>query len=941
MMSQSYGAEIKVGLYEEGAGSKGLYESLKNDPSLRVTIIKSSELGFQTLAANDVFIIGSVKSIGESAQEAIRRYVSCGGGTLIHHFSIGLETPLFPAIGKNKTQYNNTLLFPNGQQPVLKDIPKQFDHAFGDHWAIELKTDSQAQIFIKDKFGLPVVVASDEGFGRVILNGCATGLGQTGESEKAPTGAEKQLLLNSIKWLAEVKLTSLDKSEFDKRLAKVDEAQLHVKYKEYEAREKEEAKWFNEDLLRCVALERPPVNSLGGRYFAIIRQDYLNNFGYLRTKQYMHQLKLIGITDIIQLNIRSAKVYFPTANSDAIGAPAVGAYDPLMLLVRIASEEGIKVWVKLQMAQTGGLLPEKMQALDQNGKKITYQGGDVPDFLGSDYRRFLHQMIDEFAARYNQYGNFAGIFTDMLWENTGDYHWNHLAVFDQFCFRNFGEHLPEDIKTKMSKERKWVAPEDKWWRRMVLFRQWANEDFHRDLGDYLHEKGFKLGIQIYDFTSYGVCYCVGMHPYRWHLLGDFTWDYAGKEYNELNVYENNLAGYHIGGDYPGANTGDFHGQMGGESFNFENIWRPVLFGSTPRIYEEYKRNIVNVREWAGGTSLARTAFLHNVNGLILRLGDKSGGERNKYLSLFKTLSYFQDVSSIYVEDADLYRKFRVLIAAPHSTSGLSKENMDALKKYISEGGTVISLNAKWSTSLPDLSDEKDMTLEMSGAEYVQTGAGGMSGADFPVRENMIGKGRVITIPIADFASAVQKDTDIAKAFSALVKKYAAPEIIMVGAKIQNNVKVRIINTLKKNNWIGIALLSDDFKPATTRLSVDVEKLGLGCASGYRVFLLGRKMELLRPGDFAGGTLGKGVFWTKDDFKNGFDISILRDNEADLKVPEGRSIDVSQYPPYWQSRIGSYLDRNWSKYKATRSYEHEIVVIAPADELTIDGKKIAE
>ncbi|MFA6568445.1 MAG: hypothetical protein WCS96_09555, partial [Victivallales bacterium] len=568
--------------------------------------------------------------------------------------------------------------------------------------------------------------------------------------------------------------------------------------------------------------------------------------------------------------------------------------------------------------------------------------GDVPNFLSRDYRNFLHQLIDEFAAKYNKYGNFAGIFTDMLWENTADYHWHELPVFDQFCFRNFGEHLPNDIANRMEKGKWWVAPDDKWWRRMVLFKQWVMEDFHKDLADYLHKKGFQLGIQVFDYTSRTeFAYTYGMHPYRWHLIGDYTWDYPGKSFNELNVYPNNLAGT-SSHSCAADNAVGFHGQQGGESFNFQTVWRPVVFGTTPRSYEEYKRNILNVREWAGGSSLAKAAFLHNYNGLILTLAGSSLKERTNTIALFEILSYRQDMSSIYVEDVSQYKKYRVLIATPYSVRGLAKESMDGLKKYISDGGIVISLNAKWSTSLPDLSDEKDITSEMSGSMYNKDGVGGMTGGNIPLRENIIGRGKVITIPVADFVSAANKDAALAEAFSVLVRKYSAPEILITRKMSANDVKTRIISTLRKNNWIGIALLSDDLKPATTTLSVDVEKLGV-TSVGYRVLLLGRKMELLKPGDFDGGSSGRGNFWTKDDFKNGFDISILWDNEVDLKVPDGKSIDVSMYyPERKQPAIGRWLNRYWEQYrKLGRGYEHEIVVIAPADELTIDGKKITE
>ncbi|MFA6480862.1 MAG: hypothetical protein WCV67_21310 [Victivallaceae bacterium] len=713
--------------------------------------------------------------------------------------------------------------------------------------------------------------------------------------------------------------------------------------------DEQSGKWFNEDLLRSMSLERPPVASLGGRYFAIIRQTHLNNWGFERTRQYMRLLKSIGITDIVQLNVRSAKVFYPSTNPDAIGARTYGEYDPLMMLVQTASEEGIKVWVKLQMASSGGLLPEKMQAHYPDGKVIKAAvgdppAGDVPDFLSPDYREFLHQLIDEYATKYNKYGNFAGMFTDMLWNNYNDYHWKYMPTFDQFCMKNFGEHLPDDINKKMENGSKWYNPNDIWWRRTVLFKQWVNEDFHKDLGDYLHTKGFQLGIQIYDYTKNFPRCCTTINPYRWHLLADYTWDYPHRIDNELKAYPNNLAGF-FAALKPGVlNAAGFSGQQGGIDFNFEYVHRPMSVGATPRIFQEYKRNIINVREWAGGTSLARITFLHNYNYLALCLGENAKTERLQTLDLIQTLARCQDVSTIFVEDAALYSKYRVLVATQYSVRGLSKENMDNLKKYITGGGIVISLNAQWSTSKPDISDETDISLEMSGAEFNKNGTGKISDGTIPVRENPIGKGMVVTIPVADFATAIQKDAAMANAFSTLIQKYTIPEITAAEKK---EAKVRIVRTLKKNNWIGISLLSDDQAPASTTLSVDVEKLGVKSAVGYRVLLLGRGMELLKPGDFDGGAAGAnwsphGNFWTAKDLKGGFDVNILRDNDTDLKVPESRSVEslISKVPKYSIIRPGTikrWLDETWSNSKGSRAYEHEIVVIAPANELTIEGK----
>ena len=79
------------------------------------------------------------------------------------------------------------------------------------------------------------------------------------------------------------------------------------------------------------------------------------------------------------------------------------------------------------------------------------------------------------------------------------------------------------------------------------------------------------------------------------------------------------------------------------------------------------------------------------------------------------------------------------------------------------------------------------------------------------------------------------------------------------------------------------------------------------------------------------------WWRPSDFANGVEITILPDHQQYLELPE--TLDLSAHPETDKTRAARGMRAMWDKARAKRSYEHEIMVIAPADELTIDGEPL--
>ncbi|HJN17933.1 MAG TPA: hypothetical protein QGH10_20710, partial [Armatimonadota bacterium] len=76
----------------------------------------------------------------------------------------------------------------------------RFEHSYYDHILIEAAPGTI--VGATDPGGGAVTVGGEAGAGKVVLNGMVTGLA-TGDVEVAPEGGERDLLLLSVKWLAQ------------------------------------------------------------------------------------------------------------------------------------------------------------------------------------------------------------------------------------------------------------------------------------------------------------------------------------------------------------------------------------------------------------------------------------------------------------------------------------------------------------------------------------------------------------------------------------------------------------------------------------------------------------------------------------------------------------------------------------------------------------------
>ena len=103
-------------------------------------------------------------------------------------------------------------------------------------------------------------------------------------------------------------------------------------------------------------------------------------------------------------------------------------------------------------------------------------------------------------------------------------------------------------------------------------------------------------------------------------------------------------------------------------------------------------------------------------------------------------------------------------------------------------------------------------------------------------------------------------------------------------------------------------------------------------SRFRMLMLGKRMEIGRPGDL----WGESGFWTAAELKQGFPVTITASDDRNLPLPE--TFDLSDFQGERERSSADYLQNitrdgwdNETRGQRRRTYAYEIVVLAPGDE----------
>ena len=949
-MAQSCVFALQVGVYTRSIGAGGVLEALEGLEG--ISVVKLESLDLPSLVQCDVIVLESMKGLGggnEKWRDSIRTFVAAGGGVVLEHDAVGFrgwddETRLFPeivALGIDRSTTRGVKVV--AAHPVTADLPAEFEHAYNDH--IMMQVGPEGVTIINDADGVAATIVGEYGEGRVVGNGMISGYGidETGaQKQMAATGAQLQLLLNAIRWAGGNGLSALAPGEVVARMAAAIEVELAAKAPEPPPY----TDWYPATAMQEAGYQKQPVGELGGRAWQwwTVKPGYTNEMVH----RHVRQMRRTGVTDIIYLGQSGLKLGYHSEIPEAKRQSWVGRYkerDPLKLVCEAAKAEGLRVWLGMHSGDYG----EGMVCVDHEGKPYMYGSHPIDDVQSPKLRAFLTKVLTEVKQKYD----LAGFYYDEIFFNYPDKCGSHFDDFSQWCEQQFGAKPDKSLLGKMAAGVPWHDPEDVWWRRLMLYKARNSADFFKFLADTAHGLGMEAIGELRACAQYarGVTYAMD-NPALVRAGCDWYYTSSHNAAEATMVYANAAGGQHHGGPFGYYNTYNLRGRP---TFNFVfyHIEHPIAWGS-PEHPERLRAMLRDTREWDGAKSLARAALLTYQYGIMLHNIDPRPVEKMEQ-NLLLRLGRYQDVDRLEAEDTRYYGNYRVLAAPPYSLQGQSRQTFDALEKFVSDGGTVISLGGVWVQSLRDLTQAADVTAKFVGGQYdgepravdsIKMGeekeikiapqdlkafvpAGEVEvlatfGDGKPaVTSHSIGKGKVIGIH-CDVLQEIAADGKELEAYLArLMSQAGTPEIRVLdgGAEIKTS--------LQKNNWVAVSLYERE-TPAKVTVSLDVESLGLK-ADGYRVLLYGRSRELLKP---------TGVYhpepWTAQDLKEGLELTIPPAGTNHWDLPE--DLGLSVWPEWDQKWLGTQAPKMWAGHRGLRECGFEVIVVCPDDELAISGEK---
>ena len=966
---------LRVGVYQY-LGSVGILEALRAAPGVSCEELDRLDVG--TLFQYDVIALPTIRGmVDRSWEDALEAYVRCGGGLLLQHNAAGYRgwhRALFPELftdGGSSRQREITVA--DADDPAVAGVPAQFKQDYQDH--VVLTPGHSGRVLAHDADGAAVTVAGEVEQGRVIGSGLLPGvfLERGKHVERLPSEGERTLLVQAVNWLGAGRLTGLDEAERAARRRRVELA-IELRNAALVAESNNplsattgggsSADWFTDSMYGDRGFVHPPIEILPGRFFMFdglttsiaARHNKLRPYG--ETLAILQQLKWLGVTDIIthsggpQCNLR-----YLSRMTNAVYRSQTKRYDGdyLEIIVKAAHETGMNVWGFWHSRQKGGSFP----IADAQGQPYAEYG----DIKNPAFLQQAKYCLDELAERYNPYGNFKGVFLDELWHPfSADYMEGQTNAFAEFCHAQFGEVPPAelDLSARFAQGPDWCDPADVWWRRYVLFRNHFTVKYIREVTAYANSKGLQTMPQV----GFGFRWFSGHGDIAGLLAaGNLPWTYENRNNSR---YEQYPADSIILATHSRTHSGiqqvcHLRGKYGSQ-FALEQTWA-IFSGQNPRVLEVLARQVRANREWYGATPLSPYALVVNHVGMDLSLSNAPVEYKTIANDVQAWLQQRYPVGQLMIQDHQYFDRYSALIGARHGLRFMSEEAFAALRRYLEGGGALLVLDDQISTARVDLTGEVDHFEALTGVSRGQsdeagepyagaivwaeslTNAPALSGSGLVCRavsaldgdttvlarrddgaplitSRRIGRGQVAVFH-GDLTQWLAQPETRAAALdcAATVLGHLAPSPIRLEGNVQ------IYNAVRKGNWVAVSLvgLGTDYAtfstnfPARGRLRVDLKALGLDFPQ-YKIVSLARDRELMPDGkhwdEFAQN------YWTADIIEaDGVEVYIPRDSLADLEL---RCTIESE-------RLRKHVLPMWNKSKQARSFEHEILAIAPVEE----------
>jgi len=197
------GKDLRVGVVQNSWGSMSILAYLGT-----LEGVEAQPVEFPTAAALEpcqVLVLPQqrVAGMGEVMTSAIEAFVRAGGGLITTHDAAGYRghPPIITSVCAGGVAHvRDTQWLAVKEHPVTAGIElgKKVSHSYYDH--IELEVGPQGAVLAEAaQSGRPVVVAGAFGKGRYVA--CGLGIGVAPDNSSViPTGAERTLLENAVKW---------------------------------------------------------------------------------------------------------------------------------------------------------------------------------------------------------------------------------------------------------------------------------------------------------------------------------------------------------------------------------------------------------------------------------------------------------------------------------------------------------------------------------------------------------------------------------------------------------------------------------------------------------------------------------------------------------------------------------------------------------------------
>lgn len=198
------GHGLRVGIWQDGYGSTGLFIALRRDSRFLPFYLRESTP--KTLRACRVVLLAQPRNptdLSPRTVAGLTAFVRNGGGLLLTHEACGFRDcpPLFPALFRGVDLSRDRTWRVAVPHPVTATLDTRGTYTTTYRDLVLLApVAGDVQVVVVDSSGRPVVLAAEVGKGRVMACGLALGL-DLDEDDVQPGPEETTLLRNAVRWL--------------------------------------------------------------------------------------------------------------------------------------------------------------------------------------------------------------------------------------------------------------------------------------------------------------------------------------------------------------------------------------------------------------------------------------------------------------------------------------------------------------------------------------------------------------------------------------------------------------------------------------------------------------------------------------------------------------------------------------------------------------------